>query len=691
MARGLVLCSHTRTIVNLSFSLLKPRCRRHLRYDGSRNIPSTRVFCHCAGSQMIDLVDMATYNEAFSRKMAMAGIKHHNRIGVSGGPDSMALCVLAANWKSEVQYGIDNSGKFIDGLLAIIVDHGLRPESKDEAKLVGNRVSEMGIRCEIARCDWTNGKPKQGRLQEAARDMRYKIFQDVCMQNQISVLLVAHHADDQAELFILRSSRDSGVLGLAGMAFTSQLFSSHTIFLNKDWIDHSVLLVRPLLEFSKEDMYKICQRSNRDWVEDPTNRSPLFARNRIRMSLENLLSGTFKSELQAVISACRRTRIYVDQICSNLIKQTVTVMDHGYAVIDLKAFDPSKFDDICLSKFITLVLQFISQRQRPIRGSTSKLLLQYIRTIPCKTSLTAAGCYICPAPGSRGAKALVCCSVNCPLPSNAELFHTFSVEEVKCFFLNELEQIIAKGKSYSIKLVPDASQAQFLDMGCESVLNEARRLDIISESTYRNIILLQREEVKHFKPKTDDEVASRCELKLETEHVNSFLSEPLLPGKTCYFMNRFIISWKLSKEIGSDVFPLESHSLSYWERESQHSHCYCINRDDMVVKVRTMVDADWLYLAELSKWPYLDNFEWTRFPLTGKIKCSDYSRLSANLALKSLKSIPVAARKSIPVLVNDHGQIISIPSIGFKHCPFMMASAVFKPRVPLGGGHSSFL
>lgn len=59
----------------------------------------------------------------------------------------MALCVLAANWKTEgrYRYESDNSGQFIDGLLAIIVDHGLRSESKDEASLVGHRVSEMGI------------------------------------------------------------------------------------------------------------------------------------------------------------------------------------------------------------------------------------------------------------------------------------------------------------------------------------------------------------------------------------------------------------------------------------------------------------------------------------------------------------------------------------------------------------------
>lgn len=78
----------------------------------------------------------------------MAGLKPHHRIalGVSGGPDSMALCVLAASWKTNGTNATGGqSSSFIDGLLAIIVDHGLRSESKDEANTVSHRVLDMGF------------------------------------------------------------------------------------------------------------------------------------------------------------------------------------------------------------------------------------------------------------------------------------------------------------------------------------------------------------------------------------------------------------------------------------------------------------------------------------------------------------------------------------------------------------------
>ncbi|ONK67033.1 tRNA(Ile)-lysidine synthase [Asparagus officinalis] len=164
----------------------------------SCNLPLRRFICKIHHSPSFDHPQLPLYKESFAKRMAMAGIKPHHRIalGVSGGPDSTALCVLATGWKSDCLARNEGSG-YIDGLLGIVVDHRLRPESGDEADLVRNRVSKMGIRCVVECCDWSKGKPKLGHLQEAARDMRYRIFQRVCMEQQIGVLLIAHHADDQ--------------------------------------------------------------------------------------------------------------------------------------------------------------------------------------------------------------------------------------------------------------------------------------------------------------------------------------------------------------------------------------------------------------------------------------------------------------------------------------------------------------
>ncbi|KFK39777.1 hypothetical protein AALP_AA3G286300 [Arabis alpina] len=664
MARGLSLCSNGRkpstllssSIARVSFAFSPKTLLASYPFQ-SRHPKFSRLFCKLAS--VPETVDATKYKELFNRRMTMAGLKPHHRIalGVSGGPDSMALCVLAAKWKTQGFSGVNKTDGFIDGLLAIVVDHGLRQESKDEAQLVSCRVSEMGIRCEIAHCDWVNGKPKQGHLQEAAREMRYQMISNVCFRQQIDVLLIAHHADDQAELFILRLSRSSGVLGLAGTAFASEIFSRSLQLDVKHMKNRSILLVRPLLDLWKEDMYKICQWGRQDWVEDPTNRSQLFVRNRIRTSIGNLQSGTFKSELQAVISECRQTRSFADKVCTDLMNHTVTVTEKGYAVLDLERLKPTEVIDICLSKYLAAVLQFISQRQRPIRGNTSKLLLNYIRASPCRTSLTAAGCYLSPAPGSKGTKIIVSCSVDCPLPSKTELLNICFNEVQNKPTSDDLGQIISDSKEISDHAAASRLfEVQFLDVASESVLSEARELNLLSESTYTTIGLLQMDETNRFITKTEDKSVD------DSEHGTNIASSSdkvhIWPGKNIYFMNRFLIRWKLS-----------DHQC---EEASCGGNCPVSTATSM--EVRHMVEYDWLHLAELSR-------------------CSNtsHSTLSSRKALRSLKSIPAAARRSLPVLVNHCGLLLSVPAIGFSYCSCLVASAVFLPRVPLGGGHSSFL
>ncbi|XP_021741540.1 probable tRNA(Ile)-lysidine synthase [Chenopodium quinoa] len=697
MARGIIpfLSPQTRTtatsaVIATSISTVYPIKLRNGVVSFFFRHTSSRFFCKC--SQSLNSQLPLEYTENFSRRMEMASLKPHHRIamGVSGGADSMALCALMTNWKTCANGDCLDSSGFVDGLLAIIVDHGLRSESKEEAKTVSRWVSDMGIRCEIVHCDWPDGRPKVGHLEEVARDMRYKIFQDVCFQNQIGVLLTAHHADDQAELFVLRLSRNSGVLGLAGMAFTSQLFPKFPCVIGEISDNQGILLVRPFMEFTKEDLYKICNTSNLNWVEDPSNRSSLFARNRIRMALQDTQTCEFRSELQRLIAICRRTRLYVDYICQVLLDQAVTIMPHGYAVIDLGSLNPSKREDICLSRFLALVLQFISQRHRPVRGSASRLLLDYIRTFPCKTSLTAAGCYLCAAPGTKGTKVLVCCSVQSVLPAKTELYSTYPGQEQKQCSSYDVEQIVIDQKYLLKQSTPDASQIHFLDpVFSSSVLAEARRLNILSESTYESILQLQMKETQLFKSKS--EAISRSEPKNEVEMVAT--KEPFRPGQSCYFMSRFFLTWMSHDEMDSCYSSLEDGD------QTRDQNCSLCMAGDVVAYVRHMMDEDWLFLAKLANAQDSRNFKQQKFIVNngmGQVldKTSLYSnhaRSSAQQALRNLKSIPVAARRGLPVIISTEGFLLSIPSIGFNHSPSLIISAQFKPRVPLDGGHNSFI
>ncbi|KAK3041676.1 hypothetical protein RJ639_001486 [Escallonia herrerae] len=574
MARGLIISPHSKTTSHLILTSISRASSSLTKFTtnpltaspnnllrSSLSNPSNRVLCcNCSTAQHCnDPIDMSRYREAFAKRMAMAGLKPHHRValGVSGGPDSMALCVLTADWKTGgFSAATKESGEFVEGLLAIVVDHGLRVESKDEANAVRHRVLNM------------------------------EFMHIVILLEQM-----------QAELFILRLSRNSGVLGLAGMAFTSQLFPTCANFNGKS--SNGIVLMRPLLEFSKEDMYK-----------------------------------------------------------------------QGYAVIDLEILDPSNIKDVCLSKFVSLLLQ---------------------------TSLTAAGCYLCAAPGSKGTKVLVCCCVDSSFLSRMELLHTDTYEGHNRYISSEVEQIIADGESLSDQMVPDASDLQFLDeISSESVLIQAKRLKIISESTHRSIASLQGGETVRFRSKNE---VSDCKLRNDVEPVASSLSRTLLPGQIGYFMNRFLIRWKLNKEIPDGAYFLDEGDFDRDSGAESQPYCCrsCLVDNGIAVEVRHMIDADWLYLVKLLECGKEENSQQQRIGFATKLEqgtetidvCANYTRKSAQRALRTLKSIPVAARRGLPVLVSRQGLLLSIPSVCFNHCPCLNVSAEFKPIVPLGGGHRS--
>ena len=132
-------------------------------------------------------------------------------LAVSGGSDSTALLVMAARWAKQLK-------KRRPKLLAVTIDHGLRPESAREAAAVKRLARQLGVPHRTLA--WRGRKPKTG-LQETARLARYALLAQAALREGYEHVLTAHTLDDQAETVLFRLARGSGVTGLAGMAYAA--------------------------------------------------------------------------------------------------------------------------------------------------------------------------------------------------------------------------------------------------------------------------------------------------------------------------------------------------------------------------------------------------------------------------------------------------------------------------------------
>jgi tRNA(Ile)-lysidine synthase len=205
-------------------------------------------------------------------------------LAVSGGPDSTALMVLAARWRKSLKRG--------PKLVAVTIDHGLRPEAKAEAAAVKRLARSLAIAHQTLR--WTGPKPKTG-IQEAARYARYRLLGKASRKTGGAPVLTAHTRDDQAETVLFRMMRGSGVTGLAGMRGGTLLpgFESEKIG-----------LFRPFLDVPKASLIATLKAARIAYAEDPSNRDPRFARPRLRELMPKLAAEGLTVERLARL-ACR--------------------------------------------------------------------------------------------------------------------------------------------------------------------------------------------------------------------------------------------------------------------------------------------------------------------------------------------------------------------------------------------------
>lgn len=218
--------------------------------------------------------------------------------GVSGGADSLALVLR-----------LKDCGKKV---VALTVDHGLRPESGAEAAYVAKLMQENGIEHHIL--VWEGDKPTSD-IEAEARSARYNLLCGWCNEHGIRVLAIGQHRRDQAETFLLRLQRGSGLYGLSGILPVSER--------------GTLTVIRPQLDDTPEMLRDYLRSRQIEWVEDPSNQCDDFQRVKIRKFLPELerkigLTVERLAETAAVLS---RTRSYMEEQTNRLIKNHVCRWD----------------------------------------------------------------------------------------------------------------------------------------------------------------------------------------------------------------------------------------------------------------------------------------------------------------------------------------------------------------------------
>ena len=261
----------------------------------------------------------------------------------------------------------------------VSVDHGLRREARREMRLVAETCRRVGLPHKVLRADVPLGA---GGIQQAARELRYRLMAGWCAKRKIRALIVAHHQRDQAETILMRLARGSGVDGLSGMAPVQKLETSAG----------DLHILRPFLETDPKLLSDIVRRAKFDWVEDPSNMDEQFERVRWRQA-ENMLDelGLRAPALARTAANMRQMRDYLDAQVTDWLKAHGGYHFCGFYSLDKVAF-------FTLPALLRLrVLRHVMARMGPVKfAPPEKSLAHAAGLIAARASggHTLGGCMI---------------------------------------------------------------------------------------------------------------------------------------------------------------------------------------------------------------------------------------------------------------------------------------------------------
>jgi tRNA(Ile)-lysidine synthase len=295
-------------------------------------------------------------------------------LAVSGGPDSTALLVLAARWAKRL--------KRAPKLIAVTIDHGLRPEAAREAAMVKHLARRLGVPHRTLR--WRGVKPQSG-LQEAARRARYELLAQIATRARFAHILTAHTLDDQAETVLFRLARGSGLFGLTGMARAAPLPLRGV---------REIFLVRPLLHLPKARLVATLEAARVAYADDPSNRDPRFTRARLRSLMPALAREGLDARGLARLAARLRRAESTIQIAVQAARSALAPLpwpQHGPI-----AFATAAFADLPAEVGLRLLGEAVAHtgNEGPVELAKLESLYEALRQARSRLRRTLAGALI---------------------------------------------------------------------------------------------------------------------------------------------------------------------------------------------------------------------------------------------------------------------------------------------------------
>ena len=311
-------------------------------------------------------------NQDFEAKMRELRVNSDIAVAVSGGPDSLALMHLSN------RYALNNN----INLTVLSIDHGIRAESSKEIVWLKKVAKKNKINFYSTKL---KKKINSSNTLSKARTLRYEALSKYCNKKKIKFLLTAHHLDDEIENFLMRLIRGSGVKGLSSLKVKSKYKNT------------KLILVRPLLEYSKKSLVAYLSEQKQVYINDRTNYNNKYDRSRIRKLSQQLIhEGLSKVRFKNVLKNLKSADTAINNAVSNYLEEQVKL--NQKKILSFKSKEFIKLPEEIQHRVLVKLCRFAGKGNKVPRSRSVQELINSIvkeksfkRTLNCCTFVGQKG------------------------------------------------------------------------------------------------------------------------------------------------------------------------------------------------------------------------------------------------------------------------------------------------------------